>query len=62
MKMQTRGVNQFPLQRFTSKKDLEWYTYLRFPRPAQLQKNKEFITKSCAQAFYYDRECQISIV
>ena len=62
MKMQTRGVNQFPLQRFTSKKDLEWYAYLRFPRPAQLQKNREFITKSCAQAFYYDRECQISIV
>ena len=60
MKMQTRGVNQFPLQRFTSKKDLKWYAYLRFPRPAQLQKNREFITKSCVQAFYYDRECQIS--
>lgn len=35
MKMQTRGVNQFSLQRFTSKKDLEQYTYLRFP-PVQL--------------------------
>lgn len=45
MKMQTRGVNQFSLQRFTSKKDLEQYTYLRFPRPTQPQKNREFITK-----------------
>lgn len=33
------------LQRFTSKKDLEQYTYLRFPRPTQPQKNREFITK-----------------